>query len=147
MSAGLEPVMRLRARVVRVQDLAAGANVGYGATYRVPGRGSPVAPGAGTRIVTLPVGYEDGVPRSAGNRGWVWIAGKRHPIAGRVSMDSISVDVGDSPVAVGDEAVLFGNGLNESEGIRVEEAADWADTIGYELLVRVGQRVPRRYTE
>lgn len=145
MAEGLQPVMSFRARVVRVQDLAAGATVGYGATYRVPGRGSPETAGGGTRIATLQVGYADGVLRAAGNRGFVWLAGRRHPIAGRVSMDSIGVDVGDAPVAVGDEAVLFGNALAEKAGIRVEEAAGWADTIGYELLVRVGDRVPRRY--
>ncbi len=146
-SERLEPVMCLRARVARVQELAPGASVGYGGSYRVPGRGSPSTPGASTRIATLPIGYADGVPRSTGNRGWVWIAGKRHPIAGRVSMDSIGVDVGDAKVAVGDEAILFGNPCAGEEGIRVEEAASWADTTGYEMLVRVGQRVPRRYKD
>ena len=60
-------------------------------------------------LATLPIGYADGVPVAASNRGWVWLAGERRPIAGRVSMDSITIDVGDADVEVGDEAVLFGN--------------------------------------
>jgi alanine racemase len=95
------------------------------------------------------MGYADGIPWSAGNRGLVWLAGARRPIVGRVSMDSIGVDVGsDARVAVGDEAVIFGasRGAGDAEGergIRVEEAALAAGTLHYELLVRVGARVPR----
>ncbi len=141
--ADLRPVMTLRARVSRVQDLAAGESVGYGATYTVPGRGGASGPTTTSRIATLGLGYADGISCSAGNRGWVWIAGKRHPIAGRVSMDSIGVDVGNARVEVGDEAVIFGNSQLDEGGISLEEAAAWCETIPYELLVRVGQRVPR----
>jgi alanine racemase len=130
----LRPVMTLRAHVTCLRRLTAGDSVGYGATFR--------AASPGTRVATLPLGYADGIPWSAGNRGCVWLAGARRRIVGRVSMDSIVVDVGDAPVAVGDEAVIFGNAAEG--GISVEEAAENAGTISYDLLVRVGNRVPRK---
>ena len=113
--------------------------MGYGATWR--------APASGTRVATLSLGYADGVPWTAANRGSVWLGGALRPIVGRVSMDSISVDVGlEAAVAVGDEAVLFG-ALDEAGDTLpshpVEDAAEAAGTLHYELLVRVGGRVPR----
>ena len=112
--------------------------------------GSDTAPAPGdgprdrSRIATLPLGYADGIACSGGNRAQVWIAGERRPIAGRVSMDYIGVDVSGADVAVGDEAVIFGNAGLQEAGISVEEAAEWSGTIPYELLVRVGNRIPRR---
>jgi alanine racemase len=128
LAAELRPVMTLRTRVVQVRELRAGDAVGYSAKFRAE---------RATRVATLGIGYADGVPVAASNRGQVLIAGRRHPIVGRVSMDYISVDVGEAPVGIGDEAILLGDGL------RVEEAAVAAATIPYELLVRVGRRVPR----
>jgi alanine racemase len=132
LSAKLRPVMTLRSRVQTVRRVRAGEGVGYAATYR---------PKRDTRIATLPAGYADGVPISASNRGEVLIGARRHPIAGRVSMDSVTVDVGDADVTPGDEAIFFGVG--ERGTLRVEEAAAAADTLPYELLVRVGSRVAR----
>jgi alanine racemase len=129
----LRPVMTLRAPVVCLRRVSAGQSVGYGATFR--------ALSSGTWVATLPLGYADGIPWSAGNRGRVWLAGARRSIAGRVSMDAITVDVGDARVSVGDEAVIFGN--PDEGGLSAEEAAADAATIAYELLVRVGKRVPR----
>jgi len=133
----LSPVMSLRAPVVNLREIASGDSVGYGATYRAPGA---------TRVATLPLGYADGVPCSLANRGSVWIRGARHPIVGRVSMDYTTVDVGDSNVVIGDTAVLFGRdeGGSRKPVIAVEEVADCAGTIPYEILVRVGQRIHRR---
>ena len=133
LAAELRPAMTLRAPVVCLRRVSGGESVGYGATFRA---GSP-----GTRVATLPLGYADGISWSAGNRGRVWLAGARRPIVGRVSMDSITVDVGDARVSVGDEAVVFGN--PDEGGLSAEEAAEDAATIAYELLVRVGRRVPR----
>jgi alanine racemase len=73
----------------------------------------------------------------------VLVRGRRFPIVGRVSMDSLTLDVGDAPVEPGDEAVIFGVGAQGA--LPVEEAAEAAGTLSYELLVRVGRRVPRRY--
>ncbi len=132
----LRPAMTLRTRVVHVRRLRPGDAVGYSAQYRAR---------RATRVATLPLGYADGVPVSASNRGRVLIRGRRMPIAGRVSMDYVGVDCGDEPVSVGDEAVLFGAG--DGRQLLVEEAAEAAGTIPYELLVRVGARVPRVFVE
>jgi len=125
---GLRPVMTLATRVIQVRSVGAGEAVGYGATWRAK------APG---RVATLAIGYADGVPWALANRGTVLLRGRRLPIIGRVSMDLITVEVGDGPVAVGDEAILFG------EGLPVEEVAGVAGSLPYELLTRVGARVPR----
>lgn len=138
----LRPVMSVRSRVVAIRDVGAREAVGYGASYHAPGA---------TRVATLPIGYADGVLRSLGNRGQVWLAGARRPIVGRVSMDYITVEIGDAPVALGDEATFFGRSderSNDSEappGVPVNEAAAAAETLAYELMIRVGERVPRRF--
>jgi alanine racemase len=118
--------------VAHVRRLRAGEAVGYAALFRAQ---QP------TRVATLPLGYADGVPVAASNRGSAMIDGRRHPIVGRVSMDFVTLDVGDAPVEIGDEAILFGEGA--AGRLPVEEAAEAAQTISYELLVRVGSRVPR----
>lgn len=131
-SAPLRPVMTLSTRVVQVRRLAPGDAVGYGATHRAERAGW---------LATLAVGYGDGVPWSLGNRGQVLLRGRRVPIVGRVSMDFVTVDAGEGPVEIGDEAVLFGAG--QGQRLPVEEVAAAAGTIPYEILVRVGARVPR----
>ena len=131
----LHPVMSLRTRVANVRHVRPGDPVGYGATFRVTQRG---------RIATLPVGYADGVPWSIGNRGQVLVRGRRTPIAGRISMDHTTLDLGESDVTLGEPVVVFG-ASNQRDGavLPVEEVAEAAGTIPYELLVRVGARVPR----
>lgn len=128
----LKPVMTFATRVVQVRRVRAGQGVGYGGTY---------CPEKDTIIATLPVGYADGLPRCLGNRGEVTLRGRMHPIVGRVSMDYITIDAGDGPIAIGDEAILFGETV--TGGVRVEKVAETADTIAYELLTRIGSRVPR----
>jgi alanine racemase len=132
LEARLSPVMTLHSRVVQVRRVSPGQGVGYGWTHRARHFGY---------LATLPIGYEDGVPWSASNRGCVWLRGRRAAVVGRVSMDFITVDAGEGPVEVGDEAIVFGAG---PQGVpSLEEAARAAGTIPYELLVRVGARVPR----
>jgi alanine racemase len=126
--AALAPAMTLRTRVSNVRHVRPGDAVGYGGTFRATRRG---------RIATLPIGYADGVPWSLGNRGSVLLRGRRTPIAGRISMDLVTLFVGEDPVEIGDLVVLFG------EGLPVEEVAEKAGTIPYELLVGIGGRVPR----
>jgi len=130
--AKLRPVMSLRTRVANVRHVRRGDPVGYGATFRAKQRG---------RIATLPVGYADGVPWSLGNRGHVLLRGRKLRIAGRVSMDLLTLDVGELPVEIGDPVLVFGEA--DGEQLRVEDLAEEAGTIPYELLVRVGRRVPR----
>jgi alanine racemase len=131
----LRPALSLRARVSHVKELPAGAGVSYGLHYTLPRPG---------RIVTVPVGYADGVPRNLGRAGGeVLVRGRRFPIAGAVTMDQLMVDVGDEPVEPGEEVVLLG-----SQGDDTIHAGEWAErlgTIAYEVVTGIGPRVPRRY--
>jgi alanine racemase len=132
-SLGLAPVMTLRSELVAVQVLAAGDAVGYGASY--------VAPGP-RRIGVVACGYADGYPRHAPNGTPVLVCGRRVPIAGRVSMDMITVDLAEVPEAqVGSPVVVWG------EGLPVDDVAGAASTVGYELLCAVAPRVPFAVTE
>jgi alanine racemase len=125
---GLKAVMTLETTVLTVREVKRGETVGYAGAWRAE-RDSAVA--------ILAAGYGDGLPRHLDNGTPVLIAGARYPLVGRVSMDMIAVDVtGDSRVAVGNRAVIWGGGLP------VEEVARHADTIPYELLCGVSQRVP-----
>jgi alanine racemase len=131
----LTPVLSLRAQVTYVKTLPAGTRVSYGLRYELTRR---------SRIVTVPVGYADGVPRNLGLRGGeVLIGGCRHPIAGTVTMDQLMVDVGDAAVEVGDEVVLLGR--QGDDEVTAEEWAERLDTIAYEIVTGIGPRVPRRY--
>jgi alanine racemase len=131
----LTPVMAVKARVSHVQSLPAGARISYGLRYETT---QP------TRIATVPIGYADGVPRELPhNGGAVLIGGRRHPIAGTVTMDQLMVDVGDEAVAVGDEVVLIGRQGDEQIG--ADEWAERMHTISYTIVCGVGPRVPRRY--
>ncbi|POX41882.1 alanine racemase [Streptomyces sp. Ru73] len=131
---GLRPVMTLSASLASVKHVPGGHGVSYGHHYTTPGD---------TTLALVPLGYADGIPRHASGTGPVLIAGKRRTIAGRVAMDQFVVDLGGESASVGDEAVLFG------PGDRGEPTAeDWAQatgTIGYEIVTRIGSRVPRVY--
>ena len=130
----LRPAMRLVTHVSHVQRLAADERPSYG-RVRPLGRESTV--------VTAPVGYADGFPRALTESGMALIGGVPFPLAGRVTMDQIVIDVGDADVDIGEEVVLLG-----SQGDEAISADDWADrlgTISYEIVCSIGPRVPRRY--
>jgi alanine racemase len=131
----LRPAMAVKARVSHVKPVAAGTRLSYGLRYETP-RPATVA--------TVPVGYADGVPRALSAAGGeVLVRGRRHPIAGTVTMDQLMVDVGDTPVEVGDEVTLIGR-----EGDAEITADEWAGrvgTIAYEIVCGIGPRVPRSY--
>jgi alanine racemase len=131
---GLRPVMRLSARLASAKRVPGGHGVSYGHHYRTPGE---------TTLALVPVGYADGIPRHASGTGPVLVAGKWRTVAGRVAMDQFVVDLGGDSAEPGDEAVLFG------PGDRGEPTAeDWAraaGTIAYEIVTRIGTRVPRVY--
>jgi alanine racemase len=117
-----------------VKRVRAGEGVSYGHAYTTD---------RDTTLALVPLGYADGIPRHASNVGPVCINGRRFTISGRVCMDQFVVDVGDLPVTEHDEAVLFGSGRDGEP-----RAQDWADAIGtihYEIVTRVGVRVPRTY--
>ena len=129
---GLRPAMRLSGQVIHVKRLPAGHGVGYDHTYRTS---------AETTVVIVPLGYADGLPRLASSTGPVTLGGKRFTLAGRVSMDQVTIDVGDHAVSRGDWAVFFGD-PNRGEP-SVSEWAEAASTIPYEILTGVGGRVER----
>jgi alanine racemase len=131
----LSPVLSFKTHVMQVRTVRTGCSIGYGNSFTAS---------RSSRIATLSVGYADGLMRALSNCGYVLIRGMRLPIVGKISMDLTLVDATEVPeVAVGDEAVLIGK-QGELE-IRVEELAGLAHTIPYEILARIGARVPRVY--
>ncbi len=131
---GLRPAMTLVSSVALTKTVPAGSGVSYGHRYTTDRR---------TRLALVPLGYADGIPRNATNVGELLLGGRRRRISGTVCMDQFVVDVGDDEVIDGEEVVLFG------PGDRGEPTAqDWAEatgTISYEIVTRIGARVPRRY--
>lgn len=127
-SLGLRPVMTLTTRLIAVRELKAGESVGYGATWTAE---------RDTRIGVAGIGYGDGYPRHAPSGTPVLVNGRRVPLAGRVSMDMITVDLGDLPAQPGDPVVLWG------EGLPADEVAAHAGTLSYELFCKVTARVRR----
>ncbi len=133
----LRRVMSWRAEIMAIQDVPAGAHVGYGRTYTAP---------RDTRIAIVPVGYGDGLSRGLSNAGQVLIAGKRCPIVGHVNMNMVQVDVGHvEAVECGDQAVLIGRQGEEEIGIH--SFAEGQEVVNYELMARLSQDIPRVIVE
>jgi alanine racemase len=133
-SLGLRPALAWRSRVAMVRRLPAGEALSYGHRYRLQREAT---------IATVPVGYEDGFARSLSSRADVLIAGRRHRVAGNVTMDQILVDCGDDPVFRGDEVVLIGQ--SGEDEISADELATLMGTNSYEVVTSIGERVPRVY--
>jgi alanine racemase len=131
---GLRPAMTLVARIALAKRVPAGSGVSYGHLYVTERE---------TTLGLVPLGYADGVMRGLSNRGEVLAAGRRRRIAGRVCMDQFVIDVGDDPLAAGDEVILFGPGDHGEP--TVQEWADSLGTITHEIVTRIGARVPRVY--
>ncbi|HVY99502.1 MAG TPA: alanine racemase [Dongiaceae bacterium] len=129
----LRPVVRLQGKILQIRDVDLGMTVGYGASHRFEGP---------SRLATIGVGYADGIFRSLGNRGAVFVAGERAPVVGRISMDLMTVDVGRvPPAALHPGAAVDIIGPEQS----VDDLARSAGTIGYEVLTAFGRRYQRRY--
>jgi alanine racemase len=129
----LTPIASVASQVARLQEVPAGRAVGYGSRWRAP---------APSRLATVPVGYADGYPWSLVGRGEALVGGRRVPVVGAVSMDLTVLDVTALPaVAEGDEVVLLGR--QGGEEVTAVELAERAGTIPYEILTRLGQRLPR----
>lgn len=134
---GLIPALEWKTRIVHLKTIQAGESVSYGRTFTADGE---------RRIATLAVGYGDGYKRVLGNKADVLIRGRRARIVGTICMDQCMADVTDIPDAcVGDEVVLLGK--NGNEAITADEMALWADTISYEILLSISERVPRVYID
>jgi alanine racemase len=131
----LRPVLSWKTRVLTVKEVAAGQAVGYMGTYVTKTR---------SRIAVLPVGYADGYPRLLSNRARVIVSGEYAPVVGRVSMDLTIVDVTHiRGVAVGDEVVLIGR--DNGKTVDAVELARLCESVPYEILCGLSQRVPRVY--
>ena len=131
---GLLPALTLSARVLSVKKVGAGEGVSYGYVYHTP---------RATTLAMECLGYSDGIDRHACDGGRAWFAGTTHPIAGRVAMDVFMLDVDASPVAPGDEVVLFGD---EQHGYPSPVA--WAAALGKtgaEVTASLGDRIVRSY--
>jgi alanine racemase len=114
--------------------LPAGERLSYGWRHTL---------GADATVATVPVGYEDGYQRALSGRAEVLIRGRRHRVAGTITMDQLLVDCGDEPVEAGDEVVLIG--AQGAQRITAEELGAHVGTIGYEMVTVISERVPREY--
>ena len=131
--SGLAPALSLKALPLRIFDLRAGEAIGYGLRYRAE---------RDTRIATLGIGYGDGWPRVHANNGVAVVRGRRVPIVGAISMDGLTVDVGQVPgVTYADEFVLIGT--QGGERITADEVAEERRTINYEVTTALRDRLPR----
>lgn len=130
---GLHPAMRVQASLASVKRVPVGHGVSYGHTWRAPRE---------TSLGLVPMGYADGIPRTA-HGAEVAIDGRRFPVVGRIAMDQFVIDVGDEDLAAGDVVDVWGPGDRGEP--TAEDWADWDSTIGYEVVTRLGPRVPRRY--
>ena len=130
----LEPVLSLKSQVVQIREMPKGWDIGYGRTYTTDKK---------ELIAVVRCGYGDGLRRSLSNKGYVLIRNQKHPIVGRVSMDTIMVRLQDPEISLDDEVVLIGKQGQES--ISAEDHAKWTDTIPYEILTGISERVKRLY--
>jgi alanine racemase len=131
----LRPVLSWKTRVLTVKEVGAGAAVGYMGTFVTKKQ---------SRIAVLPVGYADGYPRLLSNRARVIVGGEYAPVVGRVSMDLTIVDVSDiKNVDVGNEVILIGKSADKS--VDAVELARLCESVPYEILCGLSQRVPRVY--
>ncbi|RPF46092.1 alanine racemase [Streptomyces sp. Ag109_G2-6] len=131
---GLRPAMTLKASLALVKTVPAGHGVSYGHHY---------VTGSETHLALVPAGYGDGLPRGASGRGPVLVAGKIRQAAGRIAMDQFVVDLGEDRAEAGDQVVILGDA--ERGEPTAEDWAQAAHTIAYEIVTRIGGRVPRVY--
>jgi alanine racemase len=134
----LRPVMSLHSRIISLHSAKAGSRISYGGTYQFD---------RDTLIATVPVGYSEGYPRSLSNRGFMLVNGRRAPVRGRVCMNMTMVEVDHiTPLPqAGDQVTLLGR---QGEAIiTIDDLAEWAGTIGYEIMCRLGASLERQYLE
>ena len=130
----LKPALKLKSKVSFHKSIPPGFSISYGATWTSEST---------AEISTIPLGYGDGYPRQLSNRGEVLINGKRRPIVGRVCMDQFMVNCKSENLNAGAEVILIGE--QDGQCITVEEMSKWAETIPYEILTNLNERLPRIY--
>lgn len=131
-SAHFKPVLSLKSRIVLVKKVRAGESVGYGREFVAE---------RDTTIAVLPFGYSHGYPYAAWKKASVLFQGKRYPLAGKVSMDYIAVDLGKAEAKEGDTVTLIGE--EQGDRITAEDIAGWSGTIPYEIVTRLNSHLPR----
>ncbi|MFM6968206.1 MAG: alanine racemase [Microbacteriaceae bacterium] len=131
-NTGVRPAMRLETNVISAKKLREGDGVSYNHLWRAT---------ESTTVALIPVGYADGIPRAATGKAHVAINGERFPVVGRIAMDQLIVNVAGADVSVGDVVSVWGDPVDGTP--HPDEWADWADTIGYEIVTRLGHRVTR----
>ena len=133
----LKPVLHWDCPVTQIRHLTAGSTIGYGRTWTCE---------QDMDVAVLPMGYADGYPHALSNKGEVLIRGQRCPVRGSVCMDQTVVEVTHlEHIEPGDTAILIGS--DGDECIRTEDLAAWAETISYEILCKIGERVQREYRD
>lgn len=130
----LKSIFSVKSKVSFFKVVQKNEGISYGHTYITKNQ---------TRIVTIPIGYGDGFPRSLSNIGSVLIRGKRYPIVGIICMDQLMVDIGNDNAFIGDEVVLIGKQQNEE--IEILEIAKLCETVTYDILCSFNERLPRVY--
>ena len=130
----LKPVAKLKAKVTFLKTVEEGTSIGYGRSY---------VTSKTTKVATIPIGYADGLKRMLSNNWDVMIRGKKVPVIGKICMDSFMADVTDvEQIELGDEVIIWDN-----DNITVEQLAEKCNTINYEILSTIGERVPRKFVK
>lgn len=130
----LKPIAKLKSKITYLKDVQEGTSISYGRTFKTERK---------SKIATIPIGYADGLRRILSNNFYVYINGKKAPIVGKICMDGFMADVTDIPnVKLGDDVVIWDN-----ENITLEEIAERCDTINYEIMSTISNRVPRMFIE
>lgn len=132
----IQPVMSLYARVVYFKVILSGDSISYGLTWKFD---------KNTRIITIPIGYGDGYPRSLANKGYVLMKDKKYPIVGNICMDQMMVDIGVESAYCGDEIILIGRSDNTE--ITINDLVDLYGGSPYEFLVSLNFRVAHKYQQ
>ncbi len=130
----VRPAMSWKSHIVYFKVVKPDHPVSYGSSWQTF---------ENTRVVTIPVGYGDGYMRALSNRAFVLIGGQRYPVIGKICMDQTMVNIGKGSAYNGDEVLLMGK--QDDQEIRVEDLAEWAHTVPYEILTNINTRVPRVY--
>lgn len=131
---GLAPAMTAVSRVSQIKRVPAGHGVSYNYLHRTKSE---------TNLALVPVGYAEGLPRAATGKAEVLIGGKRYPILSQIAMDQFVLDIGDDPISVGDEVIIFGDAQTGAPS--ADDLAAAAGTINYEIVTRMGGRFQREY--
>jgi alanine racemase len=130
----LQPALELKSEIAQIRRVGAGETVGYGATFKAE---------RPTKLAILPIGYADGYPRALSNKAEAIVGAKRAKVAGRISMNIMTVDVTGISCSVGDEVILIGG--EGDDKVDAEDLARWGETIPHEILSRLSPNISREY--